>query len=102
MTQRAAPQGRRADPLSSYSDQASNDPPIRLLLVDDSSVARAVMTRMIAGQEGLEVAATASNASSRNGFTARPYPRPTASSCGVRTASGGTVTTADRLPMSRA
>ena len=63
MTQRAAPHGRRADLPSRYSDQASNDPPIRLLLVDDSSVARAVLTRMIAGQPGLEVAATAGNAS---------------------------------------
>jgi len=34
-------------------------PPIRLLIVDDSSVARAVLTRMVAGERGLEVVATA-------------------------------------------
>lgn len=48
---------RRAD-----GTLASADPPIRLLLVDDSSVARAVLSRMLAGRPGLEVAATAGNA----------------------------------------
>jgi two-component system chemotaxis response regulator CheB len=37
-------------------------PPIRLMIVDDSSVARAVLSRMIAGQAGFEVAALAGNA----------------------------------------
>jgi two-component system, chemotaxis family, protein-glutamate methylesterase/glutaminase len=36
-----------------------DEPPIRLLVVDDSSVARAVLTRMVAGQPDLQVAATA-------------------------------------------
>lgn len=62
MNQRAALQGRRADRFSRVSDASPAEPPIRLLLVDDSSVARAVMSRMIAEQPGLEVAATASNA----------------------------------------
>lgn len=63
MSHSAAPQGRRADPSSGLSGSPSTDPSIRLLLVDDSSVARAVLTRMIAGRPGLEVAATARNAS---------------------------------------
>lgn len=57
MTAHAAPLTRRADLKG-----ASAEPPIRLLLVDDSSVARAVLSRMIAGRPGLEVAATASSA----------------------------------------
>lgn len=40
----------------------SGAPPIRLLIVDDSAVARAVLSRMVAGQEGFEIAATAANA----------------------------------------
>ncbi len=62
MTFGAAPLGRRAVLPSKVSDPTSAEPPIRLLLVDDSSVARAVLSRMIAGRPGLEVAATASNA----------------------------------------
>jgi two-component system chemotaxis response regulator CheB len=37
----------------------AEDPPIRLLIVDDSSVARAVLSRMVGSQPGLEVVATA-------------------------------------------
>jgi two-component system chemotaxis response regulator CheB len=37
----------------------AEDPPIRLLIVDDSSVARAVLSRMVASEPGLEVVATA-------------------------------------------
>ena len=37
-------------------------PPIRLLIVDDSAVARAVLSRMVTSQSGFEVAATAANA----------------------------------------
>lgn len=54
MTVRAVPLARRAD-----QNRSPVEPPIRLLLVDDSSVARAVLSRIVAGQEGLEVAATA-------------------------------------------
>lgn len=39
--------------------RAAEEPPIRLLIVDDSSVARAVLSRMVSSQSGLEVAATA-------------------------------------------
>jgi two-component system chemotaxis response regulator CheB len=55
----AAPLVRRAEPRS--APRGADDPPIRLLIVDDSSVARAVLTRIVAGQAGLEVAATAGN-----------------------------------------
>ncbi len=55
MTARAAPLSRRAE-----SSRPPDDQPIRLLIVDDSSVARAVLSRMVSGQPGLEVAATAS------------------------------------------
>jgi two-component system chemotaxis response regulator CheB len=61
VTAHAAPLTRRAD-LTPKSESPRAEPPIRLLLVDDSSVARAVLTRMIAGRPGLEVAATASSA----------------------------------------
>ena len=37
-------------------------PPIRLLIVDDSAVARAVLARMATSQPGFEIAATAANA----------------------------------------
>jgi two-component system chemotaxis response regulator CheB len=37
-------------------------PPIRLLIVDDSAVARAVLSRMVTTQPGFEIAATAANA----------------------------------------
>ena len=37
-------------------------PPIRLLIVDDSAVARAVLSRMVTSQRGFEIAATAANA----------------------------------------
>ena len=36
-------------------------PPVRLLIVDDSSVARAVLSRMVTAHPGFEVAGTASN-----------------------------------------
>jgi len=44
----------RADPI-----RTPEAPPIRLLIVDDSSVARAVLSRMLSGVPGMVVAATA-------------------------------------------
>jgi two-component system chemotaxis response regulator CheB len=55
VTARTAHLARRTELL-----RAAEDPPIRLLIVDDSSVARAVLSRMVSGQSGLEVVATAS------------------------------------------
>lgn len=46
-------------------------PPIRLLIVDDSSVARAVLTRIASGQPDLEVAATAGSVAEALGVLAR-------------------------------
>jgi two-component system, chemotaxis family, protein-glutamate methylesterase/glutaminase len=46
------------------------EPPIRLLIVDDSSVARAVLTRMMGGQPGLQVVASAANVSDALGLLA--------------------------------
>ncbi len=54
MTARSANLARRPDVL-----RPAEEPPIRLLIVDDSSVARAVLSRMVASQPGLEVVATA-------------------------------------------
>jgi two-component system chemotaxis response regulator CheB len=54
VTARSAHLARRPDPV-----RTAEDPPIRLLIVDDSSVARAVLSRMVGSQPGLEVAATA-------------------------------------------
>lgn len=42
--------------------QATAEPPVRLMIVDDSSVARAVLARMVASDPGFEVAALAGNA----------------------------------------
>ncbi|HVQ09083.1 MAG TPA: chemotaxis-specific protein-glutamate methyltransferase CheB [Allosphingosinicella sp.] len=39
------------------------DPPIRLMIVDDSEVARAVLSRMVAAHADFEIVATAGNAS---------------------------------------
>ena len=39
-----------------------DEPPIRLLIVDDSSVARAVISRMILAEQGFQVVATAGSA----------------------------------------
>lgn len=41
---------------------AAGRPPIRLMLVDDSHIARAVLTRMISAHPGFEIVATAGNA----------------------------------------
>lgn len=41
---------------------ASAEPPIRLMIVDDSAVARAVLARMVSAQPGFEVASLAANA----------------------------------------
>ncbi|HWH16893.1 MAG TPA: chemotaxis-specific protein-glutamate methyltransferase CheB [Allosphingosinicella sp.] len=41
---------------------APQDAPIKLMIVDDSPIARAVLSRMIASQKGFEVVATAGNA----------------------------------------
>lgn len=57
MTVVAALKSRRLE-QSSPPEEA----PIRLLIVDDSSVARAVMSRMVMAQPGFEVVATASSA----------------------------------------
>jgi two-component system, chemotaxis family, protein-glutamate methylesterase/glutaminase len=54
---RVAHLARRADLRS------PEPPPIRLLIVDDSSVARAVLSRILSAQEGLEVVATAGGVS---------------------------------------
>lgn len=43
--------------------KAAQDPPIRLLIVDDSSVARAVLARMVERHADLKVVATAGSAS---------------------------------------
>jgi two-component system, chemotaxis family, protein-glutamate methylesterase/glutaminase len=43
------------------SDRAA-EPPLRVMIVDDSTVARAVLSRMIASHEGFEIAALASSA----------------------------------------
>ena len=56
MTAGAASLSRRSEPIRT----AAKEPPIRLLIVDDSSVARAVLSRMLTAQPGLEVVATAS------------------------------------------
>ncbi|MBV9930135.1 MAG: chemotaxis-specific protein-glutamate methyltransferase CheB [Alphaproteobacteria bacterium] len=42
--------------------RAAEAPPIRLLIVDDSAVARAVLSRMVTSQAGFEIAATAATA----------------------------------------
>ena len=39
------------------------EPPLRVMIVDDSTVARAVLSRMIVSHEGFEIAAVASSAS---------------------------------------
>lgn len=49
-------------PLRSRTVRASLLPPVRLLIVDDSLVARTALTRMIDGAEGLEVTAAANSA----------------------------------------
>ena len=54
MNARPANLARRPDNL-----RLAADPPIRVLIVDDSSVARAVLSRMVGSQPGLEVVATA-------------------------------------------
>ena len=51
----AASLARRSEPI-----RTAEEPPIRLLIVDDSSVARAVLSRMLGPQPGLEVVASAS------------------------------------------
>ncbi|HEX8526537.1 chemotaxis-specific protein-glutamate methyltransferase CheB [Allosphingosinicella sp.] len=56
MTAPAAGTGGRTPP------RQGDDPPIRLMIVDDSHVARAVLSRMIASQNGFEVVALAGNA----------------------------------------
>lgn len=50
------------NPLSSRASGHDVRRPIRLLIVDDSAVARAVFTRMIEGRDGFEIAATLSSA----------------------------------------
>ena len=40
----------------------STDPPIRLMIVDDSPIARTILSRMISNQQGLEVVALAASA----------------------------------------
>jgi two-component system chemotaxis response regulator CheB len=55
VTARAASLARRSEPI-----RAAEEPPIRLLIVDDSSVARAVLSRMLSPQPGLEVVGAAS------------------------------------------
>lgn len=57
MTARPALQARRLEQTG-----AAADPPIRLLIVDDSSVARAVLARMAAQHDDLHVVATAGSA----------------------------------------
>lgn len=57
MTAAAALQQRRP-----YPSGAAAEPPIRLLIVDDSQVARAVLSRMIAPHADLEVVALAGSA----------------------------------------
>lgn len=47
---------RRTDP-----SHPAEEPPIRLLIVDDSSVARAILSRMVGTQPGLAVVATAAS-----------------------------------------
>jgi two-component system chemotaxis response regulator CheB len=48
--------------LAAAAAPAGELPPIRLLIVDDSAVARAVLARMATSQAGFEVAATAATA----------------------------------------
>jgi two-component system chemotaxis response regulator CheB len=52
----------QAAPEPLWRQAGKDDPPIRLMIVDDSAVARAVLSRMIAAHSDLEVIATASNA----------------------------------------
>lgn len=54
MNPRTASLRRRAGPVA--------EPPIRLMIVDDSSVARAVISRMVAAYDDFEVVALAGNA----------------------------------------
>ena len=44
------------------SERSSEPPPIRLMIVDDSTVARAVLARMVAADPEFEVVAVAGNA----------------------------------------
>jgi DNA-binding NarL/FixJ family response regulator len=55
VTARAASLARRTEPI-----RTAKEPPIRLLIVDDSSVARAVLVAHAQPQPGLEVVGAAS------------------------------------------
>lgn len=54
----AASPGRSAH----QADRAGRQPPIRLMIVDDSQIARSVLSRMISAHKDLEVVATAGTA----------------------------------------
>ena len=58
----------RSNHLSSRSGGHDAERPIRLLIVDDSAVARAVFTRMIDGRREFEIAATLSSADAALAF----------------------------------
>lgn len=63
MTRVAAAPGRSAPAASAAGKAAPDDRPIRLMIVDDSSIARAVLSRMILSHKGFDIVATAGNAS---------------------------------------